>query len=226
MTFHAFERARRLGVALGRLHQGDDLLAAGYDAGYASPSGFRDAFEKLFGRTPGRAADATLVKVTRLGTPLGAMVAAATDDALCLLEFADRRMLETQIDRLQTRLPGRFVPGDNDILARTQVQIAEYFAGTRRAFDLPLVTPGTEFQRAVWGALRTIPYGATRSYADQARAIDRPAAVRAVGRANGDNRIAIIVPCHRVVGASGVLVGYGGQLWRKKALLALECDAT
>jgi len=133
-------------------------------------------------------------------------------------------MLDTQIERLQKRLGARFVPGDNDILAETQRQMTDYFAGTRHEFSIPLETPGTAFQQEVWGQLMTIPYGRTRSYAEQARAIGRPKAVRAVGRANGDNRIAVIIPCHRVIGASGELCGYGGQLWRKKALLQLERD--
>jgi len=195
---------------------------AAFDPGYESQIGFRDAFEKLFGNPPGRARDAAMITVTRIHSPLGAMLAGATDDHLCLLEFADRRMLATQIQRLRKYLRAQFVPGDHDILAATQAQLADYFAGRRREFDLPLTTPGTDFQRAAWDALLDIPYGTTRSYLEQARAIGRPTAVRAIGRANGDNRIAIVVPCHRVTGASGELTGYGGHLWRKKALLDLE----
>ncbi len=222
MTFHAYCRARRLGTALGQLRQGDDVLRTGQAAGFSSASGFSEAFGKLFGATPGKARGSTRVVVNRLTTPLGPMVAAANDEALCLLEFAERRMLATQIDRISRHLGAHFVPGDSAVLARTQTQLDEYFSGHRQRFDVPLALPGTEFQRAVWTELRTIPHGATRSYAEQARAIGRPTAVRAVGRANGDNRIAIIVPCHRVVGAGGELTGYGGLLWRKRALLALE----
>ncbi|MCH9687042.1 MAG: methylated-DNA--[protein]-cysteine S-methyltransferase [Deltaproteobacteria bacterium] len=222
MTFHAYCRARRLGSALGRLHQGDDVLRAGQEAGYASDSGFREAFGKHFGASPGRARSSTRILVTRLSTPLGPMIAGATDDAMCLLEFADRRMLATQVDRLCRRLEAHMIPGDNAVLARAQTQLGEYFAGGRQRFDVPLALPGTEFQRAVWAELQTIPLGDTRSYAEQARRIGRPEAVRAVGRANGDNRVAIIVPCHRVVGSGGQLVGYGGQVWRKRALLELE----
>lgn len=223
MTFHAYQRARRLSAALGRLRQGADLTEAGFDTGYESVAGFREAFGKLFGDPPGRARRTGVVlAVTRITTPLGAMVAAASDRELYLLEFADRRMLATQIKRLRKRVGARFAPGDNDVLAATQAQVGDYFAGRRREFTLPLAMPGTEFQQAAWRALLKVPYGETRTYADQARAIGRPAAVRAVGRANGDNRLAIIVPCHRVVGAGGALTGYGGQLWRKRALLSLE----
>jgi AraC family transcriptional regulator of adaptative response/methylated-DNA-[protein]-cysteine methyltransferase len=223
MTFHAYQRARRLGSALGRIRQGAPLTDTAYDAGFESESGFRDAFAKLFGAPPGRArVAATPAMVTRISTPLGPMVAAATDRALLLLEFADRRMLERQIQRIRARLRATFTPGDNDVLARTQAQLTEYFDGRRRSFEVPLALDGSEFQRAVWQELLRIPYGETRSYSDQARAIGRLDALRAVARANGDNRIAIIVPCHRVIGADGTLTGYGGQLWRKRALLDLE----
>lgn len=222
MTFQAYGRARRLGAALGHIGRGADLTHSGFAAGFESTSGFRDAFRKMFGNPPGRARSTRRVAVDRIATPLGTMVAGATDDALCLLEFSDRRMLQTQIDRLRKLLAAEFVPATNEILEHTTAQLGQYFDGTRREFDIPLTMPGTEFQRAVWNALLTIPAGETRSYRAQAEAIGRPDAVRAVGRANGDNRIAILVPCHRVVGANGELTGYGGQLWRKKALLELE----
>ena len=109
-----------------------------------------------------------------------------------------------------------------DVLVRTKAQLAEYFAGDRRAFDLPLAPPGTAFQAQVWRALLRIPFGATRSYAQLARTIRRPSASRAVGAANGSNPIAIIVPCHRVLGSSGALTGYGGGLDMKRWLLAHE----
>ncbi|QDU83248.1 Bifunctional transcriptional activator/DNA repair enzyme Ada [Planctomycetes bacterium Pla163] len=222
LTFHAFQRARRLGRALGHLTLGADLDAVGEAAGFESASGFRDAFQRHFGAPPGRARGTCAVRVTRLTSPLGPLVAAATDDALVLLEFADRRMLSTQIERLRRHLDAAFAPGDNGVLERTQTQLDAYFAGRLTDFDLPLALPGTPFQRAVWSELRTIPYGTTRSYAQQAAAIGRPEVVRAVGRANGDNRLAIVVPCHRVVGADGRLTGYGGHLWRKQRLLELE----
>lgn len=225
MTFHAYQRARRLGRALGRIRAGEELTDTAYASGYESESGFRDAFGRLFGAPPGRARDLAPAVVTRILTPLGPMVAAASEEALLLLEFADRRMLEKQIDRIRRQVRARFAPGENRILARTQAELDEYFAGRRREFTVPLDTPGSEFQRAVWQALRAIPYGETRSYLEQARAIGRPDAVRAVARANGDNRIAILIPCHRVIGSSGELTGYGGQLWRKKALLDRERTA-
>jgi O-6-methylguanine DNA methyltransferase len=103
-----------------------------------------------------------------------------------------------------------------------KTELDAYFEGSLRQFTVPLQAPGTVFQESVWKALLKIPYGEMRSYANIASAIDHPDAVRAVGRANGDNRIAIIIPCHRVVGSDGELTGYGGGLWRKEYLLAME----
>src|SRR4030095_15682495 len=120
---------------------------------------------------------------------------------------------------LRRRIGAVFAPGTNAVIEQATKEIAEYLAGTRRRFDVPLSTPGTDFQRAVWKRLKEIPYGATMSYAAVARELGRPTGVRAVARANGENRIAVMVPCHRVVGSNGDLTGYGGGLWRKKRLL-------
>jgi AraC family transcriptional regulator of adaptative response/methylated-DNA-[protein]-cysteine methyltransferase len=150
------------------------------------------------------------------------MLAGATDEGVCLLEFMDRRMLETQLERLGRLLGAEFTPGRHKNLDTLNRQVKEYFEGKQRDFTVPLVLSGTPFQEKVWKELLTIPYGATRSYGQQAKRIGKPGAVRAVGRANGDNRIAILVPCHRVVGSDGKLTGYGGGLWRKQYLLDLE----
>jgi AraC family transcriptional regulator of adaptative response/methylated-DNA-[protein]-cysteine methyltransferase len=155
------------------------------------------------------------------------MIAGADDAALFLLEFADRRMLETQIERVRAGTGRVAVPGVNDVIRRIGEELDAYFAGELREFTTPLETPGSEFQRAVWEELRRIPYGETRSYGEQARRLGQPPeAVRAVARANGDNRIAIVIPCHRVIGADGRLTGYGGGLWRKRRLLDLEREVT
>jgi AraC family transcriptional regulator of adaptative response/methylated-DNA-[protein]-cysteine methyltransferase len=222
MTFHAYQRARRLGLALGQIQNGADVTGTAFEHGFESLSGFRGAFERLFGATPGRSRDSTRVVVTRLLTPLGPMVAGATDEGVCLLEFTDRRMFETQIKRLQKLLDCVMAPGSNDHITRLGDELKRYFEGSLEAFTVPLITPGTEFQRAVWDQLRRIPYGKTTSYERMAREIGRPGAQRAVGRANGDNRIAIVLPCHRVVRSDGSLCGYGGGLWRKRYLLEHE----
>jgi AraC family transcriptional regulator of adaptative response/methylated-DNA-[protein]-cysteine methyltransferase len=222
MTFHAYQRARRLGRALEQLATGEDIVTTAYRTGYESPSGFGDAVRRVAGESPGRARDATVVHLARLRTPLGPMLAGATEDALCLLEFADRTMLETQLRRIRERLDAVLVPGRNEIIERADRELAAYFAGEIRDFTVPLRPTGTPFQERAWVELRAIPYGETRSYGEQARRMGRPTAVRAVAQANGDNRIAIIIPCHRVIGADGKLTGYGGGLWRKKRLLELE----
>jgi AraC family transcriptional regulator of adaptative response/methylated-DNA-[protein]-cysteine methyltransferase len=131
-------------------------------------------------------------------------------------------MLEAQFDALSRRLRLPIVPGENEIIENLRSEIDRYFSGRLKRFSVPLEYPGTEFQVRVWKALLAIPHGETRSYEDVARAIGNPGAVRAVGHANGLNRIAILIPCHRVVNKSGELGGYGGGLWRKKRLLALE----
>ncbi len=222
MTFHAYQRARRLGRALGQLSLGDDIVQTAYRNGFESLSGFNDAVRRLAGESPGRSRDATVVHLTRIPTPLGPMLAGATANALCLLEFAERRMLETQLRRVRKRLRAVLVPGETDITRAAAAELDDYFAGQLRDFTIPLATAGTPFQEDVWRDLRTIPYGETRSYGEQAQRIGRSTAVRAVARANGDNRIAIIVPCHRVIGSDGKLTGYGGGLWRKRRLLDLE----
>jgi AraC family transcriptional regulator of adaptative response/methylated-DNA-[protein]-cysteine methyltransferase len=139
-----------------------------------------------------------------------------------LLEFADRRQRASQVTRIGRRLGAVYVPEASPVLDQAAAEVAEYFAGARRRFTLPVRSVGTPFEQEVWSVLQDIPFGETRSYADIARQVGRPDAVRAVGRANGMNSLAIVVPCHRVVGSDGRLVGYGGGLWRKEWLLELE----
>jgi len=222
MTFHAYSRARRLGLAMGRIRHGSDVTTSAFDHGFESLSGFNDAFKRLFGTSPGRAGSTSLVTMTRYLSPLGPMLVGATDEAVCLLEFADRRMLQTQLRRLSERLECSFAPGTNPLIDLAVDELEAYFAGDLQRFTMPIRTPGTDFQVAVWDRLLEIPYGATVSYGDVARARGRASAVRAVARAVGDNRIAVVIPCHRVVGSDGRLTGYGGGLWRKQKLLDHE----
>jgi AraC family transcriptional regulator of adaptative response/methylated-DNA-[protein]-cysteine methyltransferase len=167
--------------------------------------------------------------ITRFETPLGTMVAAAVDEGIAVVDFADRRAARTELRDASRRLRAQptavsaAAARRHPHLAALRSQMAEYFDGSRTTFDLPLATPrGTPFETSVWSWLQTIPPGETRTYADGAAAVGRPAAVRAIGRANGRNPLAIVVPCHRVIGSDGDLTGYGGGLWRKRALLDLE----
>lgn len=225
MTFQAYQRACRLGTAMKALHGGARTLDAGLDAGFESDSGFREAFAKVFGDAPGRARDNALLVASWIETPLGPMLAIAGDEGLELLEFVDRRALETELRELARKWKRAIVPGEHPILSQTAAQLGEYFAGTHRAFDIPLKLRGSQFQVAAWQALCEIPYGETRSYADMARSVGSPGAVRAIGRANGQNRLCIVVPCHRVIQADGSLCGYGGGRWRKQWLLDHERGA-
>jgi len=222
ITFQAYLRALRINRAFGQIKYDKKIICPAFDNGFNSQSGFNDAFKKTTGLNPSECSKSSIVSVTRLLTPLGPMFVAANEDGICLLEFTDRRMLETEIKQLKQILKAEFIPGDNKYFAELDIQLKEYFKGQRKAFDIPLVTEGTEFQLNVWSALQRIPYGETRSYQTQAEMINNPKAVRAVASANGANRISIIIPCHRVIAKDGTLAGFGGGLWRKKYLLDLE----
>lgn len=222
MTFHAYCRGRRLAGAIRQLREGEALDEVALGSGWESHSGFRDAFTRTFGLPPGRAENAACVVTMAVETPFGPMIAGATDQGVCLLEFTDRRMLEAQLKRLSRLLKQPMVPGEHAHLTQLGEELTRYFAGTLTSFTVPLVYRGTPFEERVWRELSRIPYGETISYAQLADRIDAPGAQRAVGRANGMNRIAIVIPCHRVVNADGKLGGYGGGLWRKHWLLQLE----
>lgn len=222
MTFQAFTRLRRLSGALNQIRANGTLDTAVFESGYESHSGFRDAFTRTFGNPPGRYRKGECVFLSWLRSPLGPLVAGATAEGVCLLEFTDRRMLEAEFASLRKLLDAPVVPGPHEHLDTLQSELAKYFARSLQTFSVPLVYPGSAFQRRVWERLLAILYGETRSYEQIAVAIGEPRAVRAVGRANGLNRIAILIPCHRVVTKNGALGGYGGGLRRKQYLLDLE----
>jgi AraC family transcriptional regulator of adaptative response/methylated-DNA-[protein]-cysteine methyltransferase len=222
MTFQAYCRGRRMGEALAQIRNGVGLDDVALGNGYESHSGFREAFGRMFGDSPGRSRDASCIVAGWAESPLGPIVVGAADDGVCLVEFSDRRMLEAQFTTLRKRFGCAIVPGKHALVDQVKDELARYFAGTLTRFRVPLVYPGSPFQRSVWDQLLAIPYGETRSYEDLARAVGNPSAQRAVGHANGLNRIGIIIPCHRVVNKDGRLGGYGGGLWRKQYLLDLE----
>ncbi|MGH8750794.1 MAG: bifunctional transcriptional activator/DNA repair enzyme AdaA [Burkholderiales bacterium] len=222
MSFSAYQRGRRMGQAFNEIRNGANVDHAAFNHGYESSSGFRESFGKLFGQTPLEAAAGDCIVLSWHESPLGPLILGANAQGLCLLEFSDRRMLETQFKVLRARFNCPLVPGENAHLKKIKDELARYFAGRLKEFSVPLIYLGTEFQENVWRKLLQIPYGQTWSYQDLARAAGSPRAVRAVGTANGCNRMAIVIPCHRVVNKSGKLGGYGGGLWRKQALLDLE----
>jgi AraC family transcriptional regulator, regulatory protein of adaptative response / methylated-DNA-[protein]-cysteine methyltransferase len=223
MTFQGYQRLLRINAAYKQIKAGGKVEHSAYDNGYESVSGFKHSLKQVFGQSE---LDSTkpkqVLNLVRFTTPLGPMFAAANEVGLCLLEFTDRRALESEFTDLEKRLKAQFLPGTNAILEQTEVQLTEYFSGQRKHFSIPLLTPGTEFQQIVWQALQGIPYGETRSYKQQAEAMQKAKAIRAVATANGCNRIAIIIPCHRVIGSDGSLTGYAGGLHRKQWLLEHE----
>ena len=155
--------------------------------------------------------------------PCGVLVLGSIDDQLCLCDWQVEPHSSHVDQRLKRMLQAEIRQGASAVTERAAEELREYFAGRRSQFDIPLHLVGTPFQLSVWHSLLDIPYGQTRSYADIARRIGRPSAVRAVANANGANAISIFVPCHRVIGSDHSLTGYGGGLDAKRYLLTLEC---
>ncbi len=222
LSFAGYQRARRLGLALHDLRNGKNIMDASYDTGYESISGFSEAISQLFGAPPSKAVGQKCLTARLYESPLGAMIALANDTGIHLLEFVDRRMLPTEIEQIRKLLECVIVPGSNAVLEELISELDSYFNGTLTRFETPCHISGTLFEQAVWQQLQKIPYGKTASYGDIARNLGRSKAVRAVGRANGANKLAIIIPCHRVIRADGTLCGYGGGVWRKKWLIEHE----
>ena len=160
--------------------------------------------------------------VNRIMTKLGSMICAANDDGLHILEFADRELLEKQIKRVSNLTGCTFETGENEFHQSIRAELTAWFAGDLKQFKTPIILKGTSFQESVWDQLLNISYGMTLSYAQIAKRLKNARAMRAVGKANGDNRFAIVVPCHRVIRSDGSLSGYGGGLWRKQWLLDHE----
>ncbi len=222
ITFHAYQRMFRINSAFKKIQNGESVTSVAFETGYESLSGFNDSFKSIFGVSPSNSKDKQIINVTRLETPLGTMFACAVEQGICLLEFTDRKMLETEFKELARRLNAYIIQGENKHFEILNQQLNEYFEGNRKSFTVPLFSPGTEFQKTVWEVLQNIPYGTTLTYKQQSIALKKPKAVRAVAHANGMNKISIIIPCHRVIGANGNMTGYGGGIWRKKWLLDLE----
>lgn len=222
MTFHAFQRMYRINSAFKKLQQGENVLDVALENGYESLSGFNDSFKNVFGVSPKNSKMEKIVDLKRIETPLGTMIACANENGICMLEFSDRKALPTELKEISKHFDANIVQGENPHFKTLEKELEEYFEGKLKDFNVPLASVGTDFQKKVWKILRTIPYGTTRTYQQQADILGNPKAVRAVANANGLNKISIIIPCHRVIGSNGTLTGYGGGIWRKKKLLELE----
>ena len=222
MTFLEMARLQRLGRGFTALAQGQPVVQAQLDAGYASPDAFRSAFAGLLGQSPGKLPPNARLRANWIKTPLGPMIAVCDEESLHLLEFADRKALPTELKKLQRKTGGDLGVGQFPLHQQVTEQLTAYFSGTRASFDLPLTLHGSTFAQTVWAELQRIPAGETRSYGQLAATLGRPTASRAVASANGQNQIALVIPCHRVIGADGSLTGYGGGLWRKQKLIEIE----
>lgn len=222
MTFLEMARQRGLREGFETMSGGGKVIEAQIDAGFESASAFRAVFAKLLGQAPGDFVDNASLRANWIETPLGSMVCVSDKNALHLLEFIDRKALPYELRKLRDSVRdnlgiGCFAPSE-----QIEQELTAFFAGECADFKTPLMLHGTPFSREVWQNLRQIPAGETRSYKQLAEAIGRPSATRAVARANVANQLALVVPCHRVIGADGDLTGYGGGLWRKQRLIELE----
>ncbi|WP_126248756.1 bifunctional transcriptional activator/DNA repair enzyme AdaA [Chitinophaga rhizosphaerae] len=222
ITFHAYQRMFRLNSAFRHLREGAPVTGTAFEAGYDSLSGFADSFKSVFGVAPSNSRSRNVVNVSRLETPLGTMFACAAAAGICLLEFSDRKMLETELKDIARLHNAEIIPGLNPHFDTLRTQLDEYFEGKRKSFSVPLFMPGTPFQQQVWQLLLDVPFGTTSTYKRQAQTLGSPSAIRAVARANGMNRISILVPCHRIISEDGQLTGYGGGVHRKQWLLDHE----
>jgi AraC family transcriptional regulator, regulatory protein of adaptative response / methylated-DNA-[protein]-cysteine methyltransferase len=224
MTFQAYQRSVLMGHAVEQLKAGQTVTDVALKS-YDSLSGFQDSFKQSVGLSPQKSKAKMVIFTTRISTPIGQMMVGILDERLCLLEFCDKEeRLNLELEQIRSQNDASLMTAHHALFDDVQNQLNEYFTGQRKEFQLPLHIAGTPFQEAVWNALLTIPYGATCSYQTQANKIGRPDAVRAVARANGSNRIAIVIPCHRVIGSNGSLTGYGGGLERKRWLLSHEAQ--
>lgn len=157
-----------------------------------------------------------------LQTPLGPMLAAASDKGLCLLEFTDKNNKQEILDQVSKKWNSSLMKKKNEYIQQAKKELDLYFKRKLKKFSVPLDLKGTEFQTKVWNSLNKIPYGKTWSYQEQSLKLKSPSAIRAIASANGKNKIAIIIPCHRVIGKNGSLTGYAGGIDRKQSLLDLE----
>lgn len=168
----------------------------------------------------------SILRSALIDTPLGSMIAIGDEEALYLLEFVDRRHLEQGMGRLKEKTGSTIIPGDTSPINAIKKELSQYFEGTLKEFKTPLILLGSPFQKSVWEELRKIPWGETKSYSEIALAMGKPTAHRAVAGANGANRLALIIPCHRVIHLNGEIGGYAASPVRKKWLLRHERKIT
>lgn len=221
ISFLKFAREHRLGAIVTNIENGNNIINSQLDAGFSSSSGFVDAVKKQIGTSPKNLKSQNILSAKWIETPIGAMLGIVGDDGLHLLEFAERKGLPTEIEATKKKT-GPICFRNHSWFEILEKELAKYFSGEFVDFTIPIVQFGTKFEKTVWEELQKVPIGQTRSYSAQAIAIGNPNAIRAVARANGANKVAILIPCHRIIGSNGAMTGYGGKIWRKEWLLKHE----
>jgi len=221
ITFFAYVRQQRMRIALKQIKAGEAIIEAQLTSGYESSSGFREAFTRLMGTAPTKLTH-HILHAHWLDSPLGPMIALADEKALYLLEFFNRKNLKQVIQTLCQQTKSKIINGKTSPITLIEKELTLYFQGLLYDFETPLGIIGTAFQKKVWNALQTIPYGQTQSYSNLAKLIGHPSAFRAVAKANSTNHLALIIPCHRVINQNGNLGGYAAGIKHKKWLLEHE----
>ncbi|VAW11559.1 Methylated-DNA--protein-cysteine methyltransferase [hydrothermal vent metagenome] len=222
ITFHSFQRMLRINYAFNNIKKGRSITHSAFESGYDSLSGFNESYRSLFGESASKSRNKNVINVLRFSSPIGSIIACATEKGLCYLGFIGQKHIEKQFAEIQKQFNAIILPGKNIHLTKVRKEVNEYFDGNRKEFSVSLDIIGTDFRKQVWNELLKIPYGKTVSYKEQALAMNNQKAIRAVASANGANKISIIIPCHRVVGSNGSLTGYAGGLHRKSWFLNFE----
>jgi len=222
ITFQAYQRMLRINCAFENIKKGTSVTASAFDSGYESLSGFNESYRALFGASVTNSKSKSVINVVRFASPIGSMIACATPKGICYLGFIGQKRMEEHFSELQKEVNAVILPGKNEHLTKVQTELKAYFKGELKKFSVSLDPRGTAFRKEVWFALEQIDYGKVVSYKEQALAMNKLKAIRAIAASNGANKISIIIPCHRVVGSDGSLTGYAGGLHRKKWLLEFE----
>ena len=220
MSFQAYQRMYRINSALNFLKSGQYITSSAFDSGYDSLSGFGYAFKSLIGKEPLKSKEVAVINLQRITTPLGPMLVGASKKGICLLEFTDRRMLESNLKRIAQILQAPILYGYNDHINTLKKELSKYFDHKIKAFHVPIDLMGTEFELSYYNRIQGIEYGKTVAYADLASEFD--CEEKEIRKLNGRNTLSILIPCHRIVSRDGKLLGYSGGVERKRWLLDFE----
>lgn len=223
LPLQSVRRINKNELVMQQINSGALVFDTQINSRYESTTAFRDVLTKIMKASSTHSnKNYTILKASLLETPLGPVIAVADERALFLLEFIDKHGLEHQVEKFRIKAKAVIIPGITEPINSIERELRSYFEGSLKNFKTVLNLTGTSFQELVWSELCQISYGETKSYAEQARSIERQSAYRAVANANGANRIAIVIPCHRIIRSNGELGGYGAGVDRKRWLLEHE----